>query len=194
MVKPYGRDYFYEKAKKNSHLARSYYKLQEADQKYALIKPGMRVMDLGCSPGSWIEYCLEKLGSRGEMVGIDRNEPKRTFRNLTFIRSDIMKVTPEQALADGAPFDLVLSDMAPDTTGTPMMDAYRSFELSMQALAIASETLRKGGTFFCKIFQGEEFKQFLEEVKSRFGSVKVFKPKASRKASREVYVVGMDKR
>jgi 23S rRNA (uridine2552-2'-O)-methyltransferase len=193
MVKINIKDHFFYKAKKNGYLARSYYKLQEADRKYAFIKPGMRILDLGCSPGSWIEYCLQKVGSRGQIIGVDRNELKRRFKSLTFIQSDIFGLTPSQLLGNGGPFDLVLSDMAPDTMGSSMVDAYRSFELSKCALELACRTLKKSGAFFCKIFQGSEFKLFLDETRLYFSSVKVFKPKSSRKTSREVYVLGLGK-
>jgi 23S rRNA (uridine2552-2'-O)-methyltransferase len=194
MVKKFVRDAFFYKAKKNGHLARSFYKLQEADQKFKLLKPGLRVLDLGCAPGSWIEYCLEKIGNRGYIMGIDRMEPKRAFPGVDIILEDIHNVKPEGLLAMAPPFDLILSDMAPDTTGSTSVDSYRSYELSMIALKFTGLLLKEEGNFFCKIFQGQDFKNFLDEVKARFRRVAVFKPQASKKASREVYILGMNKR
>ncbi len=180
MVKPYQRDHFFHKAKKDGHLARSYYKLQEADRKYRLLERGMRVLDLGCSPGSWIEYSLERIGE-GRVVGIDRNEPGRVFKNVQFVQADIFTLDVDAIRDQWGPFDVVLSDMAPDTTGASTVDAYRSFELSSRALNIALAALKKGGSFFCKIFQGQEFREFLDETKKHFSKVNVFKPKSSQK-------------
>jgi 23S rRNA (uridine2552-2'-O)-methyltransferase len=194
MVRKFFRDHFFYKAKENGHLARSYYKLQEADQKFRLFKPGMRVLDLGCTPGSWIEYCLEKVGTHGYILGIDRAAPHRIFPRVDIILDDIRNIQPERLLDKGPPFDVVLSDLAPDTTGSSSVDSYRSYELSMTALLIADRVLKNEGAFLCKLFQGENFKHFRDEVKARFRRVSVFKPRASKKASREVYVVGLDKR
>ena len=188
MVKAYQRDHFFHKAKKNGHLARSYYKLQEADRKYRLLSRGMRVLDLGCSPGSWIEYSLERVG-HGAVVGIDRKELGRTFKNVLFFQADIFELAAERIRDEWGPFDVVLSDMAPNTTGSSAVDAYRSFELSSRALSIALIALDKGGSFFCKIFQGSEFREFLDEAKKHFDKVNVFKPDSSKKNSREVFVV-----
>jgi 23S rRNA (uridine2552-2'-O)-methyltransferase len=151
-------------------------------------------LDLGCAPGSWIEYCLEKIGSRGYIIGIDRIAPDRIFPGVDIILEDIHNVQPEDLLATGSPFDLVLSDMAPDTTGSPSVDCYRSYELSMIALKFTDRLLKEEGNFFCKIFQGQDFKHFLDEVKIRFRRAVAFKPKASKKASREVYIIGINKR
>jgi len=194
MVKNFSRDHFFYKAKKNGHLARSFYKLQEADQKFKLLKPDLRILDLGCAPGSWIEYCLEKVGTRGYIMGIDRIAPDRIFPGVDIILEDIHNVQPERLLAMEPPFDLILSDMAPDTTGSPSVDSYRSYELSMIALKFTDRLLKEEGNFLCKIFQGQDFKHFLDEVKTRFRRALTFKPKASKKASREVYIVGINKR
>jgi 23S rRNA (uridine2552-2'-O)-methyltransferase len=193
MVMKFSRDHFFYKAKENGHLARSYYKLQEADQKFKLLKPGMRVLDLGCSPGSWIEYCLERVGTSGYIIGIDRTALHRNFPGVDIILDDIRNIDPKRLLENNQPFDIVLSDLAPDTTGTPSVDSYRSYELSLIAFTIAKRVLKNDGVFFCKIFQGEDFKQFLNQVKKCFSLLNVFKPKASKKASREVYIVALGK-
>ena len=194
MVKAFVKDHFYYKAKKDGYLARSYYKLQEVDNKYRLIKGGMYVLDLGCAPGSWIEYVLPKVGSRGVIVGVDRNALKKEFGKVKVIQVDVYDVTHEQLLRAGGPFDIVLSDLAPDTSGYSAQDAYRSFELSSRALELAELTLKQKGAFVCKIFQGQEFKDYLERAKLLFDRVNTFKPKSSKKQSREIYVIAKNKR
>ncbi len=194
MVRTYKRDHFFYKAKQNGHLARSYYKLAEADRKFGLVKPNMRVLDLGCSPGSWVEYCVERIRPRGIVVGVDRNEPARAFERFRFLQADIFEVPADLLLEGQDPFDLVLSDMAPDTTGSSMVDSARSFALSTRALELCDAVLKGGGTFFCKIFQGEDFRLFLDDAKRSFATVRVFKPQSSKKESRETYVVGLHHR
>jgi len=189
------KDHYSERAKKEQYPARSVFKLKEAQKKFSLIKKGDRVLDLGCSPGSWLLYAAELTGKRGRVLGIDLKSIRikippqaetLTADILTIDRTWMGKQEP------GKHFDVVLSDMAPATTGNKALDAARSFQLCQAALSIAEMVLKPGGSFICKIFQGEEFKEFSDTVRSRFKRHKIFKPQSSRKESKEIYITGMN--
>ncbi len=185
-------DHYTRQAKKEKYPARSVYKLEEIQKKYRLIKKGHRVLDLGCSPGSWLIYAAKLVGDKGFVVGIDKKPVSDNMPGNTKIYSgDVFSLDPEMSADIGRGYNTVLSDMAPDTTGNRFVDTARSFDLCRQALEIADTVLARGGSFVCKIFQGEDFNAFSESVKKRFKQHKIFKPKTSRKASREVYVIGM---
>ena len=145
------------------------------------------MLDLGAAPGSWVE-AARKMGA-GRIVGVDL-EPIREMEGATFLRGD---VTEEEMLrrieAMGLAFDVVLSDLAPNTTGIKHVDQARSTGLSEAALEIATRSLRPGGDFVCKIFQGPDTNRFLQQVRRRFRFVKTTKPEASKKRSKEIYVV-----
>ena len=187
-------DHYSERAKKERYPARSVFKLKEAQKKFRLIKKDDRVLDLGCSPGSWLLYAAELVGKRGRVVGIDLKAIRLQLPpQAETLTADILKIDrtwfDEQKL--GNRFDVVLSDMAPATSGNKGLDAARSFQLCQAALNIAEMVLKPGGSFICKIFQGEEFKEFSDIVKNRFKRHKIFKPQSSRKESKEIFVVGL---
>jgi 23S rRNA (uridine2552-2'-O)-methyltransferase len=189
------QDHYTRQAKKEQYPARSVYKLQEIQKKFNLIQKGHRVLDLGCSPGAWLLYAGEVTGPRGTVVGID-------LKPVTISLPAHVKAYVGNALAPEDPvfaemsdgFQVVLSDMAPATTGMKDVDALRSYELCRAALDIAGNRLIPGGAFVCKIFQGEDFKAFTEAVRSAFKQQKIFKPQSSRKASKEIYIIGMGKK
>jgi 23S rRNA (uridine2552-2'-O)-methyltransferase len=192
--KQHWNDHYSERAKKERYPARSVFKLKEAQKKFRLIKKGDRVLDLGCSPGSWLLYAAELTGKRGRVLGIDL----KTIRikippQAETLTADILTI--DRAWIDkqelGNRFNVVLSDMAPATTGNKALDATRSFQLCQAALSIVEMVLKPGGSFICKIFQGQEFKEFSDTVRSRFKRHKIFKPQSSRKESKEIYVVGL---
>jgi 23S rRNA (uridine2552-2'-O)-methyltransferase len=187
-------DHYSERARKERYPARSVYKLKEAQKKYGLIRKGDRVLDLGCSPGSWLLYAAELIGNRGEVLGIDQNAVTISLpaRVKTFT-ADILTIDGpwiENATLRNH-FNVVLSDMAPATTGNKAVDSARSYRLCEAALNIAQMVLVPGGSFFCKIFQGDEFKRFSDSVRSRFKGHKIFKPQSSRKQSKEIFILGM---
>jgi 23S rRNA (uridine2552-2'-O)-methyltransferase len=187
-------DHYSERAKKERYPARSVYKLKEAQKKYRLIRKGDRVLDLGCSPGSWLLYAAELTGNRGEVLGIDQNAVTISMpAQVKTFTADILTIDGpwiENATL-GNHFNVVLSDMAPATTGNKAVDSARSYRLCEAALNIAQMVLVPGGSFFCKIFQGEEFKRFSDSVRSRFKGHKIFKPQSSRKQSKEIFILGM---
>lgn len=185
-------DHFAHRARKEQWLARSVYKLEEIDKKHKLIRPGDGILDLGCYPGSWSQYCLKKVGPKGTVVGMDLKEPHRlSAPNFRFIRADILTVDIESLGDVIGPRDGVLSDLAPQTSGIGVTDAARSLRLAQGALRIALAVLKKGGNFLCKVFEGEDLYVFRNDVLQRFTQGRTVRPAAVRKASREVYILGL---
>jgi len=188
-------DHYTRRAKKEQFPARSVYKLQEIQRKFRLIQKGDKVLDLGCAPGSWLLYAAEVAGNQGRVVGIDQNPViEKMPAHVNVHAANIFSLGNEILDSMGSDFNVVLSDMAPATTGNKMTDAARSYELCQAALSIAQRVLLTGGAFVCKIFQGEDFNIFSESVKTIFAKQKIFKPQSSRKASKEIYIIGLGKR
>ncbi len=183
-------DYYTKKAKKENYPSRAVYKLKEIQDKYKPIKKGNLVLDLGCSPGSWLKYCSELVGKSGRVVGIDLKKPEINLpENVSIFQDDIFDLQPETKQALSENFDIILSDMAPSTTGNKDVDAVKSYNLCMSAFFIVKEHLNLDGIFICKIFQGEDFKKFSNLLKKNFKNLKIFKPASCRKSSKEIYIV-----
>jgi 23S rRNA (uridine2552-2'-O)-methyltransferase len=187
-------DYYFKKAKQEKYPARSVFKLEEAQQRFKLLKKGDTVLDLGCCPGSWSIYAAKQIGTAGRVVGVDLHTTEKfAFAGaapMELLKADIFSEDIFGKLAS-ARFDVVLSDMAPATTGHKFSDHQKSLELSRRALEIAAAVLEKDGNFYCKVFQGEDFGDYVDEVRRYFKKVKVVKPKSSRVESREVFVLAM---
>ncbi|HXG22748.1 MAG TPA: RlmE family RNA methyltransferase [Methylomirabilota bacterium] len=185
------KDAFYKRAKKEGYRARSAYKLLELNRELRILRPGMRVVDLGAWPGGWVQVAAELVGPQGRVVGIDlvALEPL-AFPQVTLLQGDAADPVQQEKIkvALGEPADVVLSDMAPKLTGIKEVDEARSMELCRLALTIASTLLRPGGSLLLKVFMGPEHKMFLTEVRAQFSSVKTTKPESSRKGSAETYV------
>ncbi|MGD9210722.1 MAG: RlmE family RNA methyltransferase [Desulfobacteraceae bacterium] len=187
-------DHYTRKAQKEKFPARSVYKLQEMQRRFRLIKKGDRVLDLGCAPGSWLKFTAEQIGGGGQVVGVDLKPVTIALPpKVQVIKGDAFQLTESLAEAIGTDYNLILSDMAPATSGNKFVDGARSYELCRQALDLAQKLLLPGGRFACKIFQGEDFNEFVQLVKTAFGRHKIFKPESSRKASKEIFVLGFDK-
>ena len=184
------RDRFHQKAKKQGFLARAVFKLAELDEQFKLFKPGQRVLDLGCAPGSWLQYAREQVGDKGVLVGLDRGPLRGDVAGARIVVGDVLTIDPKVLLGELAAFDVVLSDMAPDTTGIRNVDQARSEALFERALEIATIVLAPGGNFVGKLFQGPEFKALIEAVRGKFAVAKTAKPESSRQISIEQYVVG----
>jgi len=191
------KDKFAIRAKREGYRSRAVYKLKDINKKYNLIKRGNSVLDLGCAPGSGIQIISKIVGSRGYVLGIDiskMEEFKET--HIEFIQQDITKVeiidmiksTVKNKLKDKK-FNVVTSDMAPNTRGIIHLDQELSLELSLRAFELALLFLKKGGNFVCKTFQSEEYELFRKDVKKYFEFVKTQKPEASKKRSKEVFLV-----
>jgi 23S rRNA (uridine2552-2'-O)-methyltransferase len=185
------RDPFVQQARKDGWRSRAVYKLEQIDQKERLLKPGMVCVDLGSSPGSWSQYISEKLRGKVRIVAVDLL-PMDSLPGVEFIQGDFRDDEIFQQLLqavgkDGA--DLVISDIAPNITGTKAVDQPRSMYLVELAHDMARRVLKRRGSFVCKVFQGEGFDEFVRDVRNSFERVRVIKPKASRAGSREVYLV-----
>jgi 23S rRNA (uridine2552-2'-O)-methyltransferase len=188
------KDSYYKKAKTEGFAARAVYKLEELDLEFKLLKPGDHVLDLGCAPGSWLQYAERKVGMKGRVVGIDLLPLRLSFPpHVTVLQGDAFKTPPEELQAQGGgeprPFDVVLSDMAPNTTGIKSVDQDRSLALCERALEVARTTLRPGGKLALKIFEGGEMQAFVASCKTLFDEVKIKRPKGTRAGSKETYVI-----
>lgn len=189
------QDHYSRRAKKEKFPARSVYKLQEIQRKYNLIKKGDKVLDLGCSPGSWLLLAAKLTGAGGRVVGVDLQPVSIEIpSNARVYKADILSINDEFFRSEGQDFNIIISDMAPATSGNKHVDSARSYNLCQAALSIAQNMLIPGGSFVCKIFQGEDFKAFSDSVKSSFNKTRIFKPQSSRKASREIYIIGLEKK
>jgi 23S rRNA (uridine2552-2'-O)-methyltransferase len=201
------QDYYFKKAKEESYLARSVYKLEEIDRKYGLVKGGMKVLDIGCAPGSWCQYLLKKIGG-GAVLGVDLGE-RVSVRDprFSYIRGDILLLGPDRLAAEalgtrdetsaGAgrrPFDLVTSDAAPDTSGDRFMDSQRSLRIVERVFELARGLLKPGRSVVAKVFEGEDLKGFVDSLRPEYERVSLFKPKSSRKESKELFIIALERR
>jgi 23S rRNA (uridine2552-2'-O)-methyltransferase len=185
------QDHWGHKARKEGYAARSVYKLEEIDRRTHILKVGGRVLDLGAYPGSWTAYAAQRVGPKGRVLGLDLQEFKGTLPPHAEIRAgDVLSLELEKELGP-ASFDVVVSDMAPATTGHRFTDQARSHRLFMRALEIARAVLAPGGHFVGKIFVGAEFEIARDAVRAAFEETKIIKPPASRAESYETFVVGL---
>ena len=183
------QDYYFNKAKREGYPARSVYKLQEAQGRFRFLKSGQRVLDLGAAPGSWARYASKKVGPSGVVVAVDLHALKVGAGNIEFIKKDVFSWQPEEFARRFGLFNVVLSDMAPKTTGRKDLDHFRSMELATHALEIAVRSLKGGqGVFFCKVFEGEDLPAFKNRLLGLFNTVRIFKPKSSRPESVEKFL------
>jgi 23S rRNA (uridine2552-2'-O)-methyltransferase len=187
------KDYYFKKAKTENYAARSVFKLEEIDRRFKLLHPGMKVLDLGAAPGSWSQFAAKKVGPKGRVLGIDLQQIQITLPNALFIQADLRDLNLDQVISENGfelPFDLVISDMAPKTTGIRLTDQARSLELCRLALDCARRFLKPNGDFICKLFQSDDFEQFRDEMKESFEKVEVLRPKSTRKESKEIFLIG----
>lgn len=183
-------DEYFKRAKADGYAARSAYKLLEIQKRHKLLKPGNRVLDLGCAPGSWMQVTSEIIGEDGRLIGIDLKPVRLALpANVTTVVGDIEKTDPNELFdLAGGEFDVVLSDMAPNTSGHG--DDLVSARLCREVLAVAMKTLREGGKLAMKILEGSEYPGVLGETKQVFRAAKGLKPRATRDASREMFIIG----
>jgi 23S rRNA (uridine2552-2'-O)-methyltransferase len=188
-------DPYVKRSVQEGFRSRAAYKLAEIDDKDRLLRPGLRVVDLGAAPGSWCQVVRQRLTTRsgelsGRIVALDIL-PMEPIPNVDFIQGDFREEGVERRLADllNGPVDLVLSDMAPNLSGIVAVDAARSLHLAELALDFARRHVKPEGAFLVKAFQGSGYSQFVEQLKRAFRTVSVRKPAASREASAEVYLL-----
>jgi len=185
------QDRYGRRAKREGFAARSVYKLQEIDRRVGLLRPGARVLDLGAAPGSWSQFIAEKVGPQGVVLAVDEKEAGVDLPPwVRWQQSDVLSLTPGE-LGGPSSFEVVLSDMAPATTGHRSLDQARSFRLFEAALALAVGTLVPGGRFCAKIFQSGDFPEAQRQVRDAFDKARVLRPQAIRTESYEVYLVGL---
>jgi len=185
-------DQYVKKAQQQGLRSRAAFKLMELNDKYHLLRKGMRVVDLGSAPGSWTQVVQRVLDDRGQVIALDVL-PMDPLENVHFIQGDFTEDEPLALLEEamkGQHADLVLSDMAPNMSGMGAVDQPRAMYLAELALAFAEKWLEPGGNFVVKVFHGEGFDGFVKEVRSMFEKVQIRKPSASRPRSREVYILG----
>lgn len=191
------RDHYFKKAKENNFAARSVFKLEEIDQKFKILKPAQKILDLGASPGSWSQYCSQKVGEEGRILGVDLKPVTAKLKNATFIQADLRDLNLEDVFKKHGffpPFDLVISDMAPNTTGIRSTDQARSFDLCELAFQISQRFLKKNGAFVCKLFHSDEFSTLRDLIKTDFERFEAVKPDSTRKISKEIFLVGLRKK
>ncbi|MCI1037690.1 23S rRNA (uridine(2552)-2'-O)-methyltransferase RlmE [Pseudomonas putida] len=185
-------DPFVKQAQKDGYRSRASYKLLEIQEKDRLIRPGMSVIDLGAAPGGWSQVTSRLIGGQGRLIASDILEMD-SIPDVTFIQGDFTEdaVLQEILAAVGdSHVDLVISDMAPNMSGTPEVDMPRAMFLCELALDLATRVLKPGGDFLIKIFQGEGFDMYLKDVRTKFDKVQMRKPSSSRDRSREQYLLG----
>ena len=195
MGKPYRpKDHYFQRAKQRGFRARSAFKLEELVQRFGLLRPGARVLDLGAAPGGFLQVIARAVGPSGLAVGVDL-VPLRPFTE-SWVRTAVVDVladdarTQLEAVAPG-PYDAVLSDMAPKTTGVRGTDEARSLRLAERALELARTLGKPGSSFVAKLFMGGEFESFRARLREAYREVKVVRPEATRSASAEIYLVGL---
>lgn len=186
------QDKHYFEAKKAGFVARSALKLEELDLKNQIFSRGQKVLDLGCAPGSWLQYASKKVGPSGKLLGIDLDPVKVSLANVVTIVGDLSELTAEsEILQELRPFDVVQSDAMTKTTGIADSDCARSIALVESGLNLCRNgILKTGGTFVAKVFEGPGFTEFYVSFKKFFHRTLVSKPEATRQGSREVYVIG----
>ncbi len=192
---PYKKpDKFTDAAKKAGFPARSVFKLEEIDRRTRMLKRGQSVVDLGAAPGSWSKYVAEKIGERGKLLAIDRQELRTALPPwCRFVMADCFALDGVHYTEFG-PFDVVLSDMAPNTTGNRFTDQTRSTELFLHALEVAKAHGAPGSAFVGKIFMGEDFPAARAEVRKLYEEERLIRPEGTRQVSYEIFVIGLRKR
>jgi 23S rRNA (uridine2552-2'-O)-methyltransferase len=184
-------DPFVKQAQKDGYRSRSAYKLIDLNDSDRLLQPGMRVMDLGSAPGGWSQVASKLVGGKGRVLATDIL-PMDSLVNVDFIQGDFTDEAIVQQLLDwldGDRFDLIMSDIAPNLSGISIADQAKSIHFLELALDTVRKTLKPGAAFVAKMFQGSGSDQYLKELRAHFGKVLIRKPAASRKESREVYLV-----
>lgn len=187
------QDPYFRRAKAEGYLARSIYKLQAIDQKYGLLRAGMRVIDLGAAPGSWSQYLLEKVGASGEVLAIDLQPIRLAAPNLRSLQVDVFSAEVEELLSERQ-WDGLVSDMAPATTGHRPTDQARSAALVERSLALAESAVRPGGFWIAKLLEGPDLTPLRQKAAQVFQTVHVYRPPATRKGSTECFLIGLRRR
>jgi 23S rRNA (uridine2552-2'-O)-methyltransferase len=185
------KDFYRRKAREEGYKSRAAYKLLEAVQKYKLIKPGDRVIDLGAAPGGWLQVASQAVGGQGLAVGVDLSPIRLEADNMRTLRMDINDPALPETVKGllTRPADVLLSDLSPRISGVWDLDQYRQIELTLKSITLGDELLKAGGNAMLKVFQGERFKEAEGEARKRYNFVAIMKPRASRNESSEMYLL-----
>ena len=183
------RDIYVRKSKLEGYRSRAIYKLKEIDDKFKIIRNGIKVVDLGSAPGSWSQYLSEK-SKNSKILSIDLKDIKK-IHNVTHLIGDFLDEKNQTIISNffEDKLDLIVSDMAVNTTGNKNLDAISTGELSINAMEFSVKNLKKNGSFVSKIFMGSTFNEIVENCKKNFKEVKVYKPPSSRKDSKESFII-----
>lgn len=187
------KDHYFHKAKKDNFLARSVYKLEEIDERFKILNKGDQVIDLGYHPGSWIQYTSEKIGSNGLVIGADIKEINNkllNLKNVHLFQKDVFNIDKMEELGVSNLFDVVLSDMAPNTTGIKKVDQDRSLNLVEMVFSLLPKFLKPNGNLVIKVFESQNAQLFLKDQKSQFKEFNYLRPKSVRSVSKEYFVIG----
>jgi 23S rRNA (uridine2552-2'-O)-methyltransferase len=187
------KDHYFKKAKKEDFLARSVYKLEEIDKKFKVISKGNFVVDFGYHPGSWTQYTSRKVGNDGKVIGIDirpLNKKLMHIKNVTLFEKDIFEVEETSHLGADHKFDVVISDMAPNTTGIRSVDQDRSLNLVEKVFEVLPVFLKENGNLVIKVFDSHQAQAYLKSQKGLFKQYDFLKPKSTRSVSKEFFVIG----
>lgn len=187
------KDHFFHKAKSENYLARSVYKLSEINDRFQILKPGQLVLDLGYHPGSWSQYASEIVGDEGLVVGIDLypiNEKLVPVKNIRLFEKDIFDLKGPQDLNVDQKFEIVLSDMAPKTSGIKTVDQLKSLSLVESIFELLPKLLIPKGHLLIKVFESQGAQDFLKQQKKLFKEFHYLRPEATRKTSKEYFVIG----
>ena len=187
------KDHFFHKAKKDNFLARSVYKLEEIDERFKILGKGDQIIDLGYHPGSWIQYTSEKIGKEGLVIGSDIKEINNKLLNLSNVRlfqKDVFTIKDLAELGVSDQFDVVLSDMAPNTTGIQSVDQIRSLNLVEMVFSLLPLFLKPGGNLVIKVFESNDAQVFLKTQRKHFVDFHNLRPKSVRSVSKEYFVIG----
>ena len=183
------RDIYVKQSKIEGYRSRAIYKLQEIDEKFKIFKNGISLIDLGAAPGSWSQYAVKKI-KNANILSIDLLEMKK-IQNTFQIKGDFTEINYQNQIKKyfGKKIDIVLSDMAVNTTGNKNVDSLVTGELCLEAMNFALETLKTNGQFVSKIFMGSSFNDIIAEAKKNFVKVSMYKPASSRKNSKESFII-----
>ena len=183
-------DFFLKNSKQKGYRSRSVYKLSEIDRKFKIFKNVTNLVDIGSCPGGWSEYAIKKIPS-GKLLAVDINEME-PIDGVMFIRGDIEEQTIQDKLfneINNEKFDLIISDMSPNKTGNKVSDQYKFYNIADSILEFSQNGLMSKGMMVMKVFIGHGFEEFKSDLRENFETVKYYKPKSSRKESRETYVI-----
>ena len=186
------KDHYFKQAKKENYVARSIYKLEEIDKKYKIFKPSDSIIDLGYFPGSWTQYA-SRVAPNGKIIGLDIKPVSKklsSLKNVTLFEQDIFEVDHPCQIGLEQKVDVLLSDMAPNTTGIKSVDQDRSLNLVEKVFELAPKLLRVGGNLVIKVFDGHDAQEYLKTQKTNFENWAYLKPKSTRSVSKEFFVIG----